>query len=82
MGLCDSHSYQALFKTATRAMAVSRMDVGSEVLVRIAPRKEFLDWSERGLGGCIDVRAALDAGDVVHALLRACDVGVHFLGAS
>jgi hypothetical protein len=52
-----------LFKTATRAMAVSRMDVGSEVLVRIAPRKEFLDRSERGTGGLVDV------GDGAHALL-------------
>ena len=43
MGLCDSHSYHALFKTATRAIAVSRIDVGNEVLVRIAPRKEFLN---------------------------------------
>lgn len=42
MGECASHSYQALFSTATRHMAVSRMEVGRLVEVRIAPRKEFL----------------------------------------
>jgi hypothetical protein len=42
MGLCDSHSYHALFSTATRAIAVSRTEVGREVFVRMAPRKEFL----------------------------------------
>jgi hypothetical protein len=42
IGLCESHSYHALFKTATRQMAVSRTAGEREVRVRIEPRKEFL----------------------------------------
>lgn len=42
IGECDSHSYHALFSTATRHMAVSRMAGGRVVLVRIEPRNEFL----------------------------------------
>jgi hypothetical protein len=42
MGECDSHSYHALFNTATRQTAVSRTAIDNVVLVRMAPRKEFL----------------------------------------
>lgn len=37
-----SHSYHARFRTATRAMATSRMVAGRVVRVRMARRKEFL----------------------------------------
>lgn len=43
IGECDSHSYQALFSTATRQIAVSRTAVERVVRVRMEPRKEFLD---------------------------------------
>jgi hypothetical protein len=42
IGLCESHSYHALFNTATRQMAVSRTAGEREVRVRMEPRKEFL----------------------------------------
>jgi hypothetical protein len=44
IGEWDSHSYHALFSTATRDIAVSRIEIGRVVWVRIAPRKEFLVW--------------------------------------
>lgn len=49
MGEWDSHSYHALFSTATRQIAVSRTEVGRLVPVRMEPRKEFLGGEIRVL---------------------------------
>lgn len=42
IGAWCSHSYHALFSTATRHMALSRSEWDIDVPVRMAPRNEFL----------------------------------------
>ena len=62
MGEWDSHSYHALFSTATRQIAVSRTEVGRLVAVRMEPRNEFL-WVRKEVLECVYF---------IERLLRSC----------